>query len=245
MGISTSFHHPNNDFSPKSGHSKEMCGRFLLTTPVTELRRLFGLADLPDLRPRYNIAPTQDLAAIRLEGGERRLAFLRWGLAPPWTANAKAGIRIVNARAENIADKPTFRAAFRRRRALIPADGFYEWKTAAGGCKRPFLFRRRDRLPMALAALWESCGGLETAAIITTEGNATLRSIHDRMPAILGADDWEYWLDPTFALGGVLSLLRPAPDDLLDAMEVGPRINSVRNDDPACMEPSDGQNRLL
>lgn len=222
-----------------------MCGRFLLTTPLSELARLFLADGGGNLPPRYNIAPTQDIAAVRVEEGARRLVALRWGLVPSWADDAAMGGRLFNARSETAAEKPAFRAAFRARRALIPCDGFYEWRAQGKGIKQPYVIRRRDRAPFALAGLWERWRDLETLTILTVAANAVMRPLHERMPAILPSEDWPAWLDPETPLGALTAMLRPAPDDGLDAVPVGPRVNSVRNDDPSCLEPPDDRQTSL
>lgn len=217
-----------------------MCGRYLLHTPLDVLQGTFGFAERPNLQPRYNIAPTQTVPIVRRreDGAGRELALVRWGLIPPWAKDPAIGSRMINARAEGIAAKPAFRAAFRKRRCLVPADGFYEWRKQAGG-KQPMLIRRRDRSSFAFAGLWESWQGsdgpLQTCTIITTEANDLLATIHDRMPVILATDDHERWLDPSRADGE--DLLRPCPAGWLDAVPVSTRVNTPRHDDPGLIEP--------
>ncbi|HYC02487.1 MAG TPA: SOS response-associated peptidase [Azospirillaceae bacterium] len=228
-----------------------MCGRFVMATPVAEIGRMFGVQERPNLQARYNVAPTQAVAVVRAgdEGG-RRLDLMRWGLVPFWAKDAGIGSKMINARSDGLAEKPAFREAVRRRRALIPADGFYEWRTIGCGDrteKRPLYFRRRDGLPLAFAGLWESWKGpkggealpepMLTASIVTTDANATLREIHDRMPVVLPESDWDEWLSPDTGLERALSLLRPAADDLLEALPVSTRVNSVRNEGPELILP--------
>ncbi|NYZ12338.1 SOS response-associated peptidase [Azospirillum sp. RWY-5-1] len=234
-----------------------MCGRVLLATPVAELQRLFGFPELPNLSPRYNIAPTQDIATVRADETGRHLALLRWGLVPHWADDPSIGNRMINARGETVAEKPAFRNALKHRRALILIDGFYEWQAAADGGKRkqPYVIRRRDRRPMALAALWERWKGpkggppletpLETVTIVTTTANATLFPLHDRMPVIVDEADWDAWLNPETPASVAETLIRPAPDDRLDAVPVGPRVGNVRNDDEACIAPLHEQPTLF
>ncbi len=175
--------------------------------------------------------------------------MLRWGLVPHWARDAAIGNRMINARAETVAEKPAFRAAFRQRRCLIAADGIYEWRKAPDGAKQPYFIRRADDAPFAFAGLWErwrtpgdgTHGGepLETCAIITTEANQTLAPIHHRMPVILAADDHDAWLDPEPPSAAALTaLLRPAPADAVIAQPVGRHVNNARNDDPACIAPA-------
>ncbi len=217
----------------------------LLTTPVSALERIFGVADRPNLKPRWNIAPTQDIPIVRRDGDGRRLALARWGLVPPWAEDPVIGARMINARAESLADKPAFRYALRHRRCLVPLDGFYEW-TVAGGRKQGHVIRRPDRAPFALAGLWEVWRGprngppldrpLDSATVVTTAANATLSALHERMPVVLAPGDWERWLDPATPGAALQALLKPAPDDWLEVAAVGPRVNSVRNDDPSCLD---------
>lgn len=232
-----------------------MCGRILITTPVAELAALFGFAERPNLGPRYNVAPTQEVPVVRATDGVRHLALPRWGLVPPWAEDTRGAARLINARAETAATTPAFRSAFRQRRALVPADGFYEWRTdPVSRRKQGFVIRRRDRRPLAFAALWERWAGpkgqpaaeaVETVAVLTTTANATLAPLHDRMPVILDEADWATWLAPDTPVPALAALLRPAPADLLEAVAVGSRVNSVRNDDPSCLDPDDAQALLL
>jgi putative SOS response-associated peptidase YedK len=190
-----------------------MCGRYSLTTPSEAMRRLFGFVNpLANLPPRYNIAPTQAVPVVRLasraqgaggiESGERELVQVRWGLIPFWAKDASIGAKTINARAEGIAGKPAFRAAFKSRRCLIPADGFYEW-LRTGTVKQPFCFEVRDGELFAFAGLWErwrnSAGEwIRSCSILTTTRNAVTSQVHDRMPVILDKADYELWLDPGF-----------------------------------------------
>jgi putative SOS response-associated peptidase YedK len=223
-----------------------MCGRFSITMPPDAMRGLFGYLDEPDFPPRYNIAPSQPVPIVVREqdgegGSRRRFLLVRWGLVPSWAKEMPQSI-LINARAETIAEKPSFRGAFRHHRALMPADGFYEWKAVSGkGPKQPFFIRRRDRKPFAMAAVWDiwmPSGGseLDSCAIVTTEANETLKAVHHRMPVILDEKDWDLWLDPAATEKELLALLRPAPDDLMEAIPVSTRINRVANDDPSLQE---------
>lgn len=167
-----------------------MCGRFTLRVPAAELVEIFRLLRRPDVQPRYNIAPTQPVAVVRRIDRGRELSMLRWGLVPSWAKDPKIGARMINARAETVATKPAFRTALRRRRCLVPADGFYEWAKSAGGTKQPHYITRRDGRPFAFAGLWESWDGpdgssIESCTIVTTEANDLVGRIHDRMPVIL------------------------------------------------------------
>lgn len=223
-----------------------MCGRYTLSHPVDELARVFGFEDRPNLPPRYNIAPTQPVAVVRpKEGGGRELALPRWGLVPPWADDPAIGSRLINARGETLLEKASFRNAARRRRCLVLADGFYEWRQE-NGRKQPYRIAMRDRRPFALAGLWEAWKGpkgapldapLETATIVTTSANAALKPLHDRMPVILDPGSHDLWLDPDAPVELAMDLLRPCPEDWLDLYPVSPRVNSVRNDDEGCIQP--------
>ncbi|HEY0835337.1 MAG TPA: SOS response-associated peptidase [Azospirillum sp.] len=225
-----------------------------LATPVAELKRLFAFSETPNLRPRWNIAPTQDVAAVRLgEDGARHLVLLRWGLVPSWADDPVIGSRMINARGETLAGKPAFRSAFRHRRCLVPADGFYEWKTA-GKRKQPYLIRRADGRPLAFAGLWERWPGpkgaplpqpLETVTIVTTAAGGVVADLHERMPVMLDPADWPLWLDPDAPPPMVEGLLRPAPDAALEAFPVATHVNNVRNDDETCVVPFDAPPTLL
>lgn len=199
--------------------------------------------DLEPLQPRFNIAPTQPVAVVRFGPGARQLAWLKWGLVPSWARDASIGNRLINARAESVADKPAFRTAFRRRRCLVLADGFYEWRRS-GAKKQPFFIRLRDDRPFAFAGLWESWEGadhssLETCTILTTGPNELMKPIHDRMPVILASDDYEHWLDPAVQEPEQLApLLRPYPSDAMLALAVGTHVNNPRNDGPECIVPA-------
>ena len=219
-----------------------MCGRYSITTPPEAMTRLFGInGPVPNFPLRYNIAPTQPVPVVREVGDGRELTFLQWGLIPSW---AKEGFKpLINARGESVADKPSFRSAFKRRRCLLPADGFYEWRRPDGGPKQPFNIRRPDGGMFAMAGIWEDWMGadgteLTTCAIITTDANKTLASIHHRMPVILAPEDWGAWLTtPETEAKKLLPLLRPAPDDVLEAYEISTRVNRVANDGPELIEP--------
>ena len=224
-----------------------MCGRFTLRTPAHRLAEAFGVSELPNLAARYNIAPTQGVAAVRCsDDGARRLAMLRWGLIPSWAREAAIGSRLINARAESVAEKPSFRSAFRKRRCLIAADGFYEWQKVAGGPKQPWLIGRADGEVFAFAGLWESWRdpqgdllagtAIETCTIITTDANALVAPIHHRMPVILAPDAWKTWLDPETGADDLQTLLRPCPADQMATHRVSRIVNNARNEDPACVD---------
>lgn len=221
-----------------------MCGRYSITTPVEALRRLFGFAGpASNLAARYNVAPRQDVPVIRVaEDGTRAIAMARWGLVPFWAKDATIGDRLINARSETAHEKPSFRAAFKARRCVLPADAFYEWKKE-GKAKQPYRIHLEDGAPFGFAGLWErwddpAGGVLETCAILTTEANEALRPIHHRMPVILDAEDHATWLDTGGTEGAAArALLRPFSARRLVAYPVSRHVNNARNDDPACIEP--------
>lgn len=220
-----------------------MCGRFTLTSPDSGIAAQFSLLDLPPLEPRYNIAPTQPVAAVRMaaEGAARELAMLQWGLVPSWAKDPEVGSRLINARSETVAEKPAFRDALRRRRCLVLADGFYEWQKLDGG-KQPFYFRLREGGVFGFAGLWERwqgpAGVIESCTLITTEANDLLRSVHDRMPVIVHPRDHDLWLDRGIRQSDLLlPLLRPYPSEEMTSYPVSRRVNSPENDDPQCIEP--------
>ncbi|MBL8849492.1 MAG: SOS response-associated peptidase [Planctomycetaceae bacterium] len=209
-----------------------MCGRYTLRATPAELVEIFGLFREPDVRPRYNIAPTQNVLAIRFDENAtpREPVQLRWGLIPSWSKDARKPL--INARGDTVAVKPAFRSAFKKRRCLIAADGFYEWQ-ALEGRKQPHHIRLRDGRPFAFAGLWERWGDIESCAIITTEANDLIATIHDRMPVILPPDAWDAWLMPD---GGNTELLRPYPPEEMELHPVSLTVNNPRNDTPACLE---------
>ena len=235
-----------------------MCGRFTLRTPMNVLIEQFQLdlaaaQQLALFEPRYNIAPTQDVVVIRVapENHRREAALLRWGLIPSWTKELKSGPPLINARAESLAEKPTFRTAVRQRRCLIPADGFYEWQQPEGGSsrakKQPYHIHQRDNRPFAFAGLWEVWSAqsaapndalrIESCTIVTTAANRTLSSLHDRMPVILSPNDYNLWLDPAVKdVDAISHMLAPHDDDELVAEPVSTHVNRVANDDPRCLE---------
>jgi putative SOS response-associated peptidase YedK len=218
-----------------------MCGRFTLTANAHEIEEAFGLFEGldPALPPRYNIAPTQQILALRSTEAGRRYVSLRWGLVPFWADDVKIGGRLLNARADGIATKPAFREALKKRRCLILADGFYEWRTE-GKTKLPFHIRRIDRKPFAFAGLWErwSKGAtpVESCTIVTTDANDFMKPLHDRMPAILDPKDYDRWLGPSQEPASVAELLHSAPHDGFEMVAVSPKVNNARFEDPACLE---------
>ena len=221
-----------------------MCGRFTLHTPAATLADIFQVPRSIQLPLRYNIAPTQQVAVIRSENDERTLTTLRWGLIPSWAKEASMGSRMINARGETVAEKPSFRSAFKRRRCLILTDGYYEWKKV-GSKKQPYYIRMRDEQPFAMAGLWERWHGpkdepldesLQTCTIITTAANAMCDEIHDRMPVILDPNDFDLWLDTEMQDREPLeNLLRTHSGDDMVADKVSTHVNSVRNDDASCI----------
>jgi putative SOS response-associated peptidase YedK len=221
-----------------------MCGRFTLEKSLGDLVTLFNVRPLPDLDERYNIAPTQAVAVVRAapEGVGRELTLLRWGLVPGWSKDPTGGPLLINARAETAAIKPAFRAALRYRRCLVPADGFFEWQRE-GREKRPFHMRRRDGAPFAFAGLWERWSSpdgsvMESCALLTTEANELMQSVHDRMPVILDPEVFDLWLDPDVQdVELIRPLLRPYPSEAMVAFPVSSTVNSSRNDDPQCVLP--------
>ena len=217
-----------------------MCGRFTLRTSPRAVAKAFGLIGVPLFEPRFNIAPTQPVAAIQLRHGKRQLSFPHWGLIPSWADDPSIGNRMINARAEGVADKPSFRAAFKKSRCLIVADGFYEWKKA-GKAKQPYYVKLKHDHPFAFAGLAEHWHRgdrtIDSCTIITTEPNELMAGIHDRMPVILPPDDYDLWLDPEFqGREKLLSMLRPYPAAELMAFPVSTIVNSPRNENPACVQ---------
>jgi putative SOS response-associated peptidase YedK len=222
-----------------------MCCRYLLLQQhFREVLERLGLDAPGDFVPRYNIAPGTAIPAVRLKPSVpgREIAALRWGLVPSWT-RGNPGPGLVNARAESLAGKPSFRDALRARRCVIPASGFYEWEVR-GRARLPWLFRRGDGQPFGLAGLWESWRAPdgtrhETCAVITTEPNELMRPIHHRMPAMLGPEQFDAWLDPDATSAESLApLLHPAAAAAMSATALGPHVNHVGHDDPACLEPA-------
>jgi putative SOS response-associated peptidase YedK len=220
-----------------------MCSRYTLTSPHEAVRAYFGYLNEAVFPPRYNIAPSQPVAIVRnTYKHEPEMALVRWGLIPAWVKDPRAFKMLINARSESIADKPSFRAAVRHKRCLVPADGYYEW-TGRAGAKRPHLIRPRDRGPMAMAAIYENWLGadgseIETMAILTVPANGTIAPVHDRMPAIIQPEDFEAWLDCRGVLADAAAeLLRPTADDLLEVFEIGPEIGNSRNEGPELQRP--------
>jgi putative SOS response-associated peptidase YedK len=219
-----------------------MCGRYCITSAPEAIRRLFRYPDQPNFPPRYNVAPTQPVPIVRMAEGERRFALVRWGLIPAWVKDPKAFTLLINARGESVNDKPAFRNAMKRRRCLFPADGFYEWKSAAGR-KQPYFAHRKGGGPLAFAGLWETWTGpngeeMETAAIVTTQANRTMAHVHHRAPVIVPQEAFDFWLD----CGRVdektaAALIAPAPEGSMEIYEISNAVNRVTNDSPELIEP--------
>lgn len=223
-----------------------MCGRYAFFSPAEAVKRVFALDDVPALEPRYNIAPTQDVPTVRAgEEGARAFALLHWGLVPKWAKEKAIGNRMINARAETLAGKPSFRDAFRKRRCLVLADGWYEWQVAPGG-KQPWFIRMKDARPFAFAGLWErwkdpaTGAPLESCTIVTTDAAESIRKIHERMPVVLAEADQDRWLDTAFSDTDKLSeLLRPFDPKLLEAWKVGREVNAPKNQGPELIAEAD------
>ena len=227
-----------------------MCSRYSLTSPHEAVRAYFRYKSEPVFPPRFNIAPTQPVGIVRIEAnGDRDFGLVRWGLIPPWVKDPRTFATLINARAETAHEKPSFKGAFRHKRCLVPVDEFYEW-TGPAGAKRPHLIRPKGGGPMAFAGLSESWLGadgseVDTMAILTVAANATVSVIHDRMPAILSPTQFDAWLDcRNVDVKAASSMLRPADDDLLEMIEVDPRLNNARNEGPEVQRPVAGS-RLL
>ena len=218
-----------------------MCGRYRLSKRKQLIEEYFETANEVDWEPRYNIAPSQNVGIIRQDPSRPRRDFsqVRWGLIPYWAKEASIGHKMINARSETVADKPAFREAFKNRRCLIPADGFYEWMRT-GKAKQAFHFGMQDDSLFAFAGIWDrwkdAAGNLvETCSILTSTPNSLLAAVHDRMPVILERDDYELWLDPGFKdLNALSEMLRPFNPALMSSYPVSTRVNSPKNDDPEC-----------
>lgn len=220
-----------------------MCGRFAFYSPREAVARLFGVADAPDIEPRYNIAPTQFVATVREAGGPRAVEMLHWGLVPFWAKERAIGARMINARAETLGEKPSFRHAFQRRRCLVPADGYFEWQRA-GAVKQPYYVAFEDGQPFGMAGLWERWRDpatdqtLESCCIVTTAPSAAVAHVHDRMPVIVPPARYSEWLDPgNTATTRLADLLVPCELPGLSARPVSRRVNDARNQGAALVEP--------
>jgi putative SOS response-associated peptidase YedK len=218
-----------------------MCGRYASTLPPEAMRALFRYLEQPNFPPRYNIAPTQPIAIVRMVEGKRQFALVRWGLIPAWVKDPRAFSLLINACGESVNEKPAFRSAMKYRRCLVPADGFFEWKRD-GENKRPYFVRRRDGGPIAFAGLWENWMGpngeeVETAAIVTTAASRGIAHIHDRMPVIVPPEAYDFWLDPKVDAQTAAAVLQPAPDASIEAYEVSSAVNRTANDSAMLIEP--------
>jgi putative SOS response-associated peptidase YedK len=218
-----------------------MCGRFARRSTREVLAEWFGvdLEDAPPFAPSYNVAPQSVQPVVRpgRDSGMPEFALLRWGLVPFWAKDAKIGHSTINARAEDVAAKPAFREALRKRRCLVPADAFYEWQRNHSKSKKPFVFALRSGEPFAFAALWENWqpkegDALETFTILTTDANEVLEPIHKRMPVILERKNYERWMEPVSAERFPVDLMRPFPAEQMTAWPVSDRVGNVRNNDP-------------
>jgi len=220
-----------------------MCGRYFLSSPMDTLEIQFAAEARAAFEPRFNLAPTAVVPVVLATPSGRIITLHRWGLVPSWAKDPALGARLANARAETAADKPSFRAPFRRSRCLIPADGFYEWQARPGAAKQPYAIRAADGTLLGFAGLWDRWEGpegcLDTCTILTTAANAAMAPIHDRMPVILAPADYAAWLDPAALPGGLKALLRPCPPGALRLHPVGPRVGNARNEGPGLAEPLD------
>ena len=220
-----------------------MCGRYVIISSPELIRQLLGYLDQPNFPPRYNVAPTQPVPVVRIDQGQRHFVLLRWGLIPSWVKDPREFTLLINARGETVNAKPAFRNAMKRRRCLLPADGFYEWK-GERGAKRPYFVRRKDRAPFAFAGLWESWIGpngeeMESTAIVTTQASPAIMPIHDRMPVILGPDQFERWLDcAQVDEKAAATLIAPIAGEEIEAFEVSSAVNRVANDSPDLIAPA-------
>ena len=224
-----------------------MCGRYTLRTPAAQMIEIFSLGDMPSLAPRYNIAPTQLVVCIRSvpeDSKSREAVLMRWGLIPFWAKDMAIGNQMINARSETIAEKPAFRAAFSKRRCLIPADGFLEWQKLSTGKKQPWLMELMDEQPFAMAGIWEywtpkgesTLKPVVSCSIITTSANDDMSVLHDRMPVILPIEAWATWLSPTANAAQCASLLKPMKNGLLKKTCVSTKVNRPFPDNADCLE---------
>ena len=223
-----------------------MCGRFARRSTQEVLADWFGveLEDMPFFAPTYNAAPQSMQPVVRMDRdtGKRAMALLRWGLVPFWAKDAKFGYTTINARAEEVASKPAYREALKKRRCLVPADAFYEWQRIDAKTKNPFAIALRSREPYAFAGLWERWSpkegeALETFTIVTTDPNELMETIHNRMPVIVEKRDYDRWLEPGDAASPPVDLLRPYPAEKMVAWPVSARVGNVRNNDAELLEP--------
>ncbi len=231
-----------------------MCGRFTLTKPADEIADYFELHDLPEWQPRYNIAPTQAVPTVRFDASSQRRVFecRKWGLIPSWSRDDKFAAKLINARAETAAEKPSFRDAMKRQRCLIVTDGFYEWQApkSKGQRKQPYYIRMQSGSLFAMAGLWARWKGddeqvVQSCTVLTTNPNELMKPIHDRMPVILSPQDFGLWLEPERTDPTALeTLLTPYPADAMQALAVSTRVNSPSCDDPDCVKPITSESEL-
>ena len=228
-----------------------MCGRFVSSNSPDSIASYFDAAVETEALPaNYNVAPTNDVYGVVADGDHRAVRAYHWGLVPTWAKDVRIGSKMINARAETIAEKPAFRSLFKKHRILVPMDGFYEWQAIEGEKrKQPMFIHRADGEPLAVAGLWsawrdkaagDDAPWLHSCTVVTTAANATMAPVHDRMPVLLAHDRWDEWLDPANQdVAELASLLVPAPDDLLVMHPVSTEVNSVRNKGPELIEPLD------
>jgi putative SOS response-associated peptidase YedK len=222
-----------------------MCGRFGLTRPERLDLERFGIRELPPLVPRFNVAPGSDILVVRERDGARVADFVRWGLVPSWARDPTIGNRMANARSDSAFEKPAFRNAMKSRRALILADVFYEWQVVPGQSrKQPHAIRLRSGEPFAMAGLWEywrpkgeESEAIVSTAILTTDANALMAPIHDRMPVLLAPERYDAWFDPRTPAPALQDLMRPCPSEWLEATPISLRVNNPRADDERVLEP--------
>jgi putative SOS response-associated peptidase YedK len=221
-----------------------MCGRYVIISPPEALRRLFGYSEQPNFPARYNIAPTQPVPAVTFANDARHFRLMRWGLLPAWVKDPRRFTLLINARAETVLEKPAFSNAMKRRRCLVPADGYYEWQTS-GKLKQPYFIYRRDRQPIGFAGLMETWLGpngeeLDTLAIVTTAASAELAGLHHRVPVTIAAGDFDRWLDCRHVDAEEAAALLTAPDAGEFAWHaVSTDVNRVANDNPMLIEPAE------
>jgi putative SOS response-associated peptidase YedK len=221
-----------------------MCGRYCITSAPEAIRALFRYLEQPNFPPRYNVAPTQPVPIVRILEGRRQFALVRWGLIPAWAKDPKAFALLINARGESVNDKPAFQNAMKRRRCLFPADGFYEWKAAAGH-KRAYFARPKSGGPIAFAGLWETWMGpngeeMETAAIVTTNANKEMAEVHPRAPVIVPPEQFAFWLDCANVDEKMAAeLIAPAPEGSMEVYAISDAVNRVANDSPELIQPYD------
>lgn len=219
-----------------------MCGRYCITSAPEAIRALFRYPERPNFPPRYNVAPTQPVPIVRMVDGERHFALVRWGLIPAWVKDPKGFSLLINARGDSVNDRPAFRNAMKRRRCLFPADGFYEWRTE-GSRKQPFFAHPAMPGPIAIAGLWETWTGpngeeMETAAVVTTDANKLLSTVHHRAPVIVAPEAFDLWLDcARVDATTATALITPAPEGSMAVREISPAVNRVANDSPELLEP--------